>query len=147
VNDYHEPANDPTDAPELTLASTGAPAGRPGGGRPAEDGDSLVPAQDGYRRLIMQAGVRAGSTSWMAHGACHRSDPELFFPIAAAGSAAEQTQVSHAKAVCGSCEVGRKCLSYALRTMPHGIWGGTTREERIAIRARAVARSSRQGQS
>ena len=36
----------------------------------------------------------------------------------------------------GACRgaVGKNCLSYALRTMPHGIWGGTTREERIAMR-------------
>jgi hypothetical protein len=43
-------------------------------------------------------------------------------------------QISSAKAVCGSCEVDKNCLSYALETMPHGIWGGTTREERIAMR-------------
>lgn len=83
----------------------------------------------------------------MAQGACRGSDPEQFFPVAAAGSAAEQIQVSYAKSVCGRCEVGRECLSYALRTMPHGIWGGTTREERIGIRAQTAARSPGQAQS
>jgi WhiB family transcriptional regulator, redox-sensing transcriptional regulator len=59
-------------------------------------------------------------------------DPELFFPVAVTGAAAGQ--VSSAKAVCGRCEVGADCLAYALQTMPHGIWGATTREERIAMR-------------
>jgi WhiB family redox-sensing transcriptional regulator len=82
----------------------------------------------------------------MAHGACHRSDPELFFPIAVAGTAAEHIQVVYAKAVCSRCEVRRECLSHALRTMPYGIWGGTTREERINMRARAAGRSARQAE-
>ena len=98
------------------------------------------------RRLVVEADPRGGSTSWMAHGACHRSDPELFFPIAAAGTAAEQIQVIYAKAVCGRCEVRNECLSYALRTMPYGIWGGTTREERIDIRARAAVHSPAQAE-
>ncbi len=73
----------------------------------------------------------------MARGACRGADPELFFPFALNGGAVEQ--ISSAKAVCGRCSVGENCLSYALETVPHGIWGGTTREERIAMRVpRAV---------
>jgi WhiB family transcriptional regulator, redox-sensing transcriptional regulator len=66
----------------------------------------------------------------MLRGACRGEDPELFFPIAAAGPAL--SQVSSAKAVCGRCPVQPNCLSYALITRPDGIWGGTTREERWA---------------
>jgi WhiB family transcriptional regulator, redox-sensing transcriptional regulator len=70
-----------------------------------------------------------GSTSWMSRSACRGEDPELFFPIAASGSAL--AQVSSAKAVCGRCPVQANCLSYALLTeQSDGIWGGTTREER-----------------
>lgn len=36
---------------------------------------------------------------------------------------AKSAQASSAKAVCGRCEVDKNCLSYALETMPHGIWG------------------------
>ncbi len=79
---------------------------------------------------------RGGSTSWMVSGACQGTDPELFFPISVTGSALQQ--VNSAKAVCGRCAVGNTCLSYALQTMPHGIWGGTTREERITMRLRLV---------
>jgi WhiB family transcriptional regulator, redox-sensing transcriptional regulator len=80
----------------------------------------------------------------MVHGACRRSDPELFFPIAVVGSAVEQ--VNAAKSVCGRCEVSGQCLRYAQRTMPYGIWGGTTWEERIAVRSRPAAAAPRQAQ-
>ncbi|HEY4701708.1 MAG TPA: WhiB family transcriptional regulator [Streptosporangiaceae bacterium] len=81
----------------------------------------------------------------MVRGACRGVDPELFFPISARGRAVEQ--INSAKAVCGRCAVGGTCLSYALRTMPDGIWGGTTREERIAMRIHAAPKteSSREG--
>jgi WhiB family redox-sensing transcriptional regulator len=69
----------------------------------------------------------------MSSGACHGADTELFFPVATAGRALEQ--VNSAKAVCVRCKVRADCLSYALETMQHGIWGGTTEDERAAIRA------------
>ena len=73
-----------------------------------------------------------GSPGWMSWGACHAEDPELFFPIAEAGAAL--TQVFAAKAVCFRCTVRARCLSYALATRQTGIWGGTTQEERHAMR-------------
>jgi len=75
----------------------------------------------------------AGSSpGWMPRGACQGQDPELFFPIAATGPAL--TQVLAAKAVCFRCAVRAACLSYALATGQVGIWGGTTQEERHALR-------------
>ena len=76
------------------------------------------------------------SAGWMARGACHGIDPELFFPISATGRSTPQ--INAAKAVCGRCPVREDCLSYALRVMPDGIWGGTTREERAAVRHQLV---------
>jgi WhiB family redox-sensing transcriptional regulator len=75
----------------------------------------------------------------MVRGACRGADPELFFPISFRGRAVEQ--IDYAKAVCRRCAVSGSCLSYALRTMPDGIWGGTTSEERIAMRVRSAVRS------
>jgi WhiB family redox-sensing transcriptional regulator len=98
---------------------------------------SAVPAPGSRLRLVTGDDARADSVGWMTRGACRGIDPELFFPVAVMGAAAGQ--VSSAKAVCGRCEVCADCLSYALETMPHGIWGGTTREERIAMRAPAQA--------
>jgi len=68
-------------------------------------------------------------------------DPDLFFPIAAATSPAVR-QAEAAKAVCGRCAARAGCLSYALETMPDGIWGGTTLEERRAARRSSVRRAS-----
>jgi WhiB family redox-sensing transcriptional regulator len=72
------------------------------------------------------------SPGWMSLSACQRADPELFFPVTAAGAALRQ--VSEAKAVCGRCSVWESCLSYAMMTAQDGIWGGTTAEERRAMR-------------
>jgi WhiB family transcriptional regulator, redox-sensing transcriptional regulator len=72
------------------------------------------------------------SPGWMPRGACQGQDPELFFPIAATGPAL--AKVLAAKAVCFRCAVRAACLSYALATGQSGIWGGTTQEERHAMR-------------
>ena len=82
------------------------------------------------REGVRIAAPHADRAGWMLRGACRGEDPELFFPIAAAGPAL--TQVSSAKAVWGRCPLQPDCLSYALITGPDGIWGGTTREERWA---------------
>jgi WhiB family redox-sensing transcriptional regulator len=72
------------------------------------------------------------SSEWMMRGACQRADPELFFPIATTGPALHQ--VDAAKAVCRGCAVRAACLSYGLETRQDGIWGGTTWDERAAMR-------------
>jgi WhiB family redox-sensing transcriptional regulator len=75
------------------------------------------------------AGVSPG---WMPRGACRGEDPEMFFPVTAGGPAL--AQVFAAKAVCLRCAVRAACLSFALATGQAGIWGGTTQEERDAMR-------------
>jgi WhiB family transcriptional regulator, redox-sensing transcriptional regulator len=81
--------------------------------------------------VLPLAGPRS-SRGWVSQSACQREDPELFFPAMAAGAAARQ--VSEAKAICCRCVVRASCLSYALMTAQDGIWGGTTPEERRAMR-------------
>jgi WhiB family transcriptional regulator, redox-sensing transcriptional regulator len=76
----------------------------------------------------------SGSMDWMSRGACQREDPELFFPIASEGPALEQ--IDAAKKICVCCAVRRECLTFGLTTTPDGIWGGTTKGERTAIRRR-----------
>lgn len=77
---------------------------------------------------------------WHARGACRDEDPGLFF--ARAGGAA---QVDAAKAVCRRCQVIDECLAWALSTPdrrgvePHGVWGGTTPEERRKLARHAGA--------
>ena len=80
---------------------------------------------------------------WVFHGACRSADnPELFFPRGTDLRALRQAQI--AKSFCASCPVRDECLRYALASeQSHGIWGGTTAEERREL-ARA-ARGTMQG--
>jgi WhiB family redox-sensing transcriptional regulator len=83
---------------------------------------------------------------WRVIAACQSVDPELFFPISAAGKGLDE--IAEAKRVCARCLVQAECLTFAQRTgQVHGIWGGLTEEERIRVRRSrrrepAAARSS-----
>jgi WhiB family redox-sensing transcriptional regulator len=75
----------------------------------------------------------AERTDWRYRAACRRVDPELFFPVSASG--ASLPQIEAARRVCGRCAVLTSCLRWALDTgQDSGIWGGTTAEERRALR-------------
>jgi WhiB family redox-sensing transcriptional regulator len=74
----------------------------------------------------------AAGENWQVIAACQVVDPELFFPISAAGKSLEQ--IAEAKKVCARCLVQPECLTFAQRTgQTHGIWGGLTEEERIQV--------------
>jgi WhiB family redox-sensing transcriptional regulator len=92
----------------------------------------LAPGAFPERVVMTSSSFAVGSPGWMPRGACRGEDPELFFPIAAVGPAL--AQVFAAKTVCFRCAVRTACLSYALATGQAGIWGGTTQEERHAMR-------------
>lgn len=84
--------------------------------------------------------------AWMREAACRDEDPELFFPISAAG--AGLAQANEAKGVCEICPVRAACLSYALQTNQEaGIWGGATEEERRRMRRGAQWRRRRARQA
>jgi WhiB family transcriptional regulator, redox-sensing transcriptional regulator len=77
--------------------------------------------------------IATGHGDWRAAGACMRADPDLFFPISATGRALEQT--AKAKAICAGCRVRQECLDFAHQhDVAHGIWGGTTPEDRQQAR-------------
>jgi WhiB family redox-sensing transcriptional regulator len=59
--------------------------------------------------------------------ACIGEDPEQFFPLD------EATEV-RAKGVCRRCPIQDDCLTWALQEGFEGVFGGTTYEERVAIR-------------
>ncbi len=78
---------------------------------------------------------------WRNSAACRTEDPDLFFPIGTSGPALLQTE--QAKAVCRRCPVREQCLQWALRTgQSIGVWGGTSEEERRALKRRTAARRS-----
>jgi len=65
----------------------------------------------------------------------------LFFPIAK--SALTVTQMRKAQQICADCGVRQQCLDFAMQNGEmHGVWGGTTPDERIRAR-RALLRRRR----
>ncbi len=85
--------------------------------------------------MSVPTAARAAPAGWASRGACLDSDPDLFFPIAPTGPGLQQ--IAQAKAVCARCPVRRECLQYALAThQVHGVWGGTSEEERQRLRSR-----------
>lgn len=69
---------------------------------------------------------------WHRRAACRGVDPEVFFP-------ASDAEAAHAKAICRECVVLDACLTSALRGGERfGVWGGTSEEERKAMRYRST---------
>lgn len=57
----------------------------------------------------------------------------LFFPIGTSGPALRQ--IDEAKRICQACQARTPCLAWALdQGISSGVWGGTTEDERRAIR-------------
>jgi len=71
--------------------------------------------------------------AWVLRAACLGvEDPDIFFPNGERGRAL--AQMEDARKVCEECPVRKECLALALGTGErHGMWGGTTPEERVAI--------------
>jgi WhiB family redox-sensing transcriptional regulator len=70
---------------------------------------------------------------WREAAACRRTDPDLFFPVGTTGMALEH--IASAKAVCQECASREPCLEFAMATnQDSGIWGGTSEEDRRALR-------------
>lgn len=59
---------------------------------------------------------------------CAQTDSALFFPEDGQGAS---TQI--AKRICQRCPKVAECLAWALKHDEHGVWGGTTENERRAI--------------
>lgn len=75
---------------------------------------------------------------WREMAACRDvEDKNLFYPISYTGGPA-LSQVGDAKRICSGCPSRRACLAFAITSGDdHGILGGTTPEERKAIKRRA----------
>lgn len=62
---------------------------------------------------------------------CTKADPELFFVFDS-----QTDLVAAAKGLCSQCPVKAECLQWALGHNVDGIWGGTTKTERDAMKRR-----------
>jgi WhiB family redox-sensing transcriptional regulator len=79
---------------------------------------------------------------WRRRAACRDEDPELFFPVGSAGSAA-LAQIAEAKKICARCPVRRACLVFAMATgQEYGIWGGLTEGERSQLHRRVAGKQT-----
>lgn len=76
---------------------------------------------------------------WQARAACRDADPDLFFPE----TGGPDNGTNEALAICATCPVIAQCRAYADRVearygqSPHGVWGGSTADERRLARRRA----------
>jgi WhiB family redox-sensing transcriptional regulator len=81
------------------------------------------------------------AVNWRSSAACLSADPDLFFPISSTGPA--ERQIARAKVICAGCPVRIQCLDFALtHDQTHGIWGGTTPEDRQRDRRRRRRRAA-----
>ena len=81
--------------------------------------------------------------NWREDAACRDADPELFFPVGTTGPALRQ--IREAKRICRGCPAQAPCLAWALHQgVTDGVWGGTTEEQRRALRSLARARPNGQ---
>jgi WhiB family redox-sensing transcriptional regulator len=73
--------------------------------------------------------------AWQRKAACRGPESVLFYaPTLPEPRAERDTREARAKDICRSCEVRVECLDYALAIRePHGIWGGLTEVERLAL--------------
>ena len=70
---------------------------------------------------------------WRAEAACRDVHANLFFPAGRTGNALKA--IDAAKTICQQCGVSEACLGFALATnQDAGVWGGTTEDERRALR-------------
>lgn len=87
-------------------------------------------------RMINGLPIVQAPRGW-ALAACRDSDPELFFPEKG------RTGGFIAKSICEDCPARRACLQFALDSgEEHGIWGGTTPNERKRLRRAEAANAS-----
>ena len=76
--------------------------------------------------------------SWMIQGLCAEgSYPDLWFPETAGRMNYETRQAIE---ICTQCPVKELCLAYAMKHGEHGVWGGTTEQQRAEMSGRKRAR-------
>jgi WhiB family redox-sensing transcriptional regulator len=69
---------------------------------------------------------------WKRSAACREMPTALFFP--AGNFYLARLDEERAKALCSSCPVRARCLTYAIEHQePYGVWGGLNPDERRAL--------------
>lgn len=76
--------------------------------------------------------INLARTGWLLKAFCRGANPDLFF-----ASGNEEA----AKAYCARCSVITPCLKMATDEKLDGVWGGTTEDERKALKRGGVRAS------
>ncbi|MEV1292752.1 WhiB family transcriptional regulator [Pseudonocardia sp. NPDC049635] len=77
--------------------------------------------------------THGGDVGWRLGAACASTDPEVFFPTATRGRPLARAEAA-ALAVCAGCPVLAPCRVWAVAELAHGVAGGLTEAERVALR-------------
>ena len=78
------------------------------------------------------------TTTAMPHlpaAACADMDPEPFFAF-------DARRVDQARNICHRCPEIRACLRWALEHREHGVWAGTTEEQRADLLNRLTSKDA-----
>ena len=91
----------------------------------------------------MNAGVGPTVPRFDGTQACLGRNQDIFFPP---GNSDTVAAVGYAKRICARCPLQQPCLDYAIAARVSGrhvagVWGGTTEDERRAIRVRRTRRA------
>lgn len=96
------------------------------------------------------------SNDWMSQSKCSELEPAKafgwFFPLPKKEpleNLFDTHSPERAKKICRTCPVIEECLEYAIRHNEDGVWGGTTKRERRALKRKRKnrdLRSQRPGQ-
>jgi WhiB family redox-sensing transcriptional regulator len=79
--------------------------------------------------------IDAGPGDWVQRGTCRDSRDDVHFPTGREDSPGYRLGAAIAKLECAGCPVLTECRAYALDVVDlEGIWGGTTPNDRTAIR-------------
>ena len=80
-----------------------------------------------------EAELNADLVDWRLGAACATAEAEIFYPPEGLDAGERRGREAAAKEICARCPVRVQCLLCAvLLRERHGIWGGTTADERLA---------------
>jgi WhiB family redox-sensing transcriptional regulator len=68
---------------------------------------------------------------WHKHAACRGLDTQAWFPVRGAIR-------NEVRTVCAACAVRSECLTFALEHDAEGVWAGTSKSDRRAMRRHAA---------
>lgn len=84
----------------------------------------------GESREVLDSGeVPVHSLDWHRDAACQGKPVDLFFP-----ALEDAWQIEMALDICATCQVRQECLTWAMDRGEDGVWGGTTSNDRRAMR-------------